>query len=106
MKVGKLYSLSFYQSEPWLLTAAGASNEISVWDMMREPMVRNAFAERVVGGAPVEVENDEGTSSEADFEAMMAAEITTKKPQNETKNKAPNSSKSKRKNSKKKVYKK
>ena len=103
MKVGKLYSLSFYQSEPWLLTAAGASNDISVWDLTREAMIRNAFAERFVGGAATLEDEEEKLTKDADFEAMMA--VQEESTQQNTKIKSA-TKKNKKKKTKKKVYKK
>lgn len=72
MKVGKLYSVSFYPSAPWLLTAAGASKELSVWDLTREQTITNAFGNRNTSDS----QNDENVEpiQDKDFEAMMAAE--------------------------------
>ena len=69
MNVGKLYSLSFYPSSPWLLACGGSGNELAIWDMEGEDAIRNRFASRVNGGEGL---NDE-EEKEPDFEATMAA---------------------------------
>ena len=46
MGVGKLYSLGFYSSSPWLLGCAGAGKELAIWDMTREDSLRNRFKGR------------------------------------------------------------
>ncbi|KAL3809521.1 hypothetical protein ACHAXA_001252 [Cyclostephanos tholiformis] len=76
MSVGKLYSVSFYPSSPWLLACGGSGNELAIWDMEGEDAIRNRFAGRIHGG-----EGSEGPDAtylnevekEPDFEATMAA---------------------------------
>lgn len=73
MNVGKLYSVSFYSSSPWLLGCGGSGNELALWDMTRETAVRNRFGDRALGDTPAMVADDEMDNREQDFEAMMAA---------------------------------
>ena len=108
VKVGKLYSVSFYPSkqQPWLLTAAGGSTEISVWDLTREKTIRDAFAGRRTGYGGESLvddhENDEnGASTETDFEAMMVAEEKKEPTKNSNNNSAKKSKKKKAKTKKK-----
>lgn len=44
MKVGKIYSVSFYPSSPWLLACGGSENELAVWDFSIESLIRDRFS--------------------------------------------------------------
>lgn len=46
MKVGKLYSVSFYPSSPWLLGCGGAGGDLALWDMSAETTIHKRFSER------------------------------------------------------------
>jgi len=46
MKVGKLFTLNFYPSSPWLLGCAGGSKEIAIWDMTLDATVQKCFGGR------------------------------------------------------------
>lgn len=79
MGVGKLYSVSFYPSSPWLLGCGGSGNELALWDLREEAAVQNRFGDRVANAknfqqttASSEENGGEG-QKEANFEAMMAA---------------------------------
>ena len=71
MNVGKLYSVNWYPSSPWLMACGGSGHELAIWDMEDEEPIQNRFAARVSGGTATSAPNEEG--KEADFEAMMAA---------------------------------
>lgn len=72
MGVGKLYTLSFYPSSPWLLGCGGGGKEVALWDCSSEVALQNRFGSRI-GEAPQEkVQQDDAPRTE-DFEAMMAA---------------------------------
>lgn len=80
MGVGKLYTVNFYPSSPWLLGTGGAGNQLSLWDLSGEGALRKRFGDRVttktstVDGADQDGEGNENEAGkEADFEAMMAA---------------------------------
>ena len=81
MGVGKLYTVNFYPSSPWLLGTGGAGNQLSLWDLSGEAPLRKRFGDRVttnvggtVDGADQDGEGNENEAGkEADFEAMMAA---------------------------------
>lgn len=72
MEVGKLYTLGFYPSSPWLLACGGSGNELALWDMNSEDSVQRRFGDRVgKAGIIASTAQDEGTK-ELDFEAVMA----------------------------------
>jgi WD40 repeat protein len=76
MNVGKLYSVGFYPSTPWLLGCAGSGKELALWDMSAEAILQKRFGSRVgaehvtSSDAPI----DEGTKQD-DFKAMMTADV-------------------------------
>lgn len=67
MKVGKLYTVAFYPSSPWLLGCGGSDNNLALWDMSCEDALQARFGKRLEGW------EDPGKSQETDFEAAMAA---------------------------------
>ena len=69
MNVGKLHSLSFYPSSPWLMACGGSGNELAIWDMEDEDPIKNRFASRYSG--EVGVISPNGAEKDPDFEAMM-----------------------------------
>ena len=82
MGVGKLYTVNFYPSSPWLLGTGGSGNQLSLWDLSGEAPLRKRFGDRVAanigaGQKKEEEEEEEDNENEAakekDFEAMMAA---------------------------------
>ena len=79
MGVGKLYTVNFYPSSPWLLGTGGAGNQLSLWDLSGEAPLRKRFGDRVATniGAGQEEEEEEDNENEGakekDFVAMMAA---------------------------------
>lgn len=50
MAVGKLYSVSFYPSAPWLLGCGGSSGDLALWDMSQEMAIQSTFGDRLVQG--------------------------------------------------------
>ena len=50
MKVGKLYTVSFYPSSPWLLGCGGSDNQLALWDMSSEETLQARFANRLDDG--------------------------------------------------------
>jgi hypothetical protein len=48
MAVGKLYSVSFYPSSPWLLGSGGSSGDLALWDMSQEKAIQSRFGDRFV----------------------------------------------------------
>lgn len=48
MKVGNLYTVSFYPSSPWLLGCGGSGNELALWDLSGDSTFRDRFSDRVV----------------------------------------------------------
>jgi periodic tryptophan protein 1 len=81
MCAGKLYTVKFYPSEPWLLACGGTGNQLSIWHIDSEEAVLRRFGDRVSQQAD---ENAAGKqaghgaesadeSKKEDFEAMMAS---------------------------------
>ena len=96
MNVGKLYSLSFYQSSPWLLGCGGSGNQLALWNLASEDVFRKRFGDRLNNPEMQPV----GEEKTEDFEAMMAAqdeaaEDTKKKIDSGNKNKKKGKSKKK-----------
>jgi WD40 repeat protein len=70
MQVGKLYTVSFYPSSPWLLGCGGSENQLALWDMSSEETILRRFANRVEGGEEyVPQESNDNTIGEAIAEA-------------------------------------
>lgn len=71
MKVGKLLTVSFYPSMPWLLGCGGSENQLALWDMSSEDAFQKRFAGRMNVEATDSAQASE-TKKETDFEAVMA----------------------------------
>lgn len=101
MSVGKLYSINFYPSSPWLLGCGGAGNQLALWDLSSETAFEKRFGARLahVDKPNKLVENIE--SKTEDFEAIMAAADQAAK---EVKQDANNGSRKKKNKGKKKVH--
>jgi hypothetical protein len=97
MNVGKLYSVNFYPSTPWLLACAGGGKELALWDMSAEAVLQKRFGSRVgaehitKSDAPI----DEGAKQD-DFKAMMTADEKLEGVDEETENKTMGKNKKKR----------
>lgn len=90
MEVGKLYTVNFYPSSPWLLGCAGGGKELAIWDLTREAPIQKRFGDRATGGT---VYNPLGETTEKQeaFDAMMnAKETNVKSEANETPNQKKN----------------
>jgi len=101
MGVGKLYSVNFYPSSPWLLGCAGGGKEIALWDLTREGPIQNRFGDRATGGTVYNTRKETAEQQEA-FDAMMKAkdssttseaDETPKKEEQKKKNPASNKKK-------------
>merc|ERR1711976_635506 len=75
MGVGKLYTVNFYPSAPWLMGCAGGCKELAIWDMTREDAIQKRFSTRAVANVGPVVA-DEATQKEA-LDAMMSAEASS-----------------------------
>lgn len=73
MRVGKLYTVNFYPSSPWLLGCAGGAKEMALWDMTRDDNVQRCFGGRSItvaeSSAPLKQSVNEKQEA---FTAMMA----------------------------------
>jgi WD40 repeat protein len=94
MKVGKLYTVGFYPSSPWLLGCGGSENNLALWDMSCEDALHARFGKRLDGG------EEKAESQETDFEAAMAKNDSAQED-----GKSRNSNKKKSKGGKKKAHK-
>lgn len=72
MEVGKLFTLSFYESSPWLLACGGGGNELALWDMTRDDAIQKRFKSRQKDVNTPLNEEDLSSDKAEDFEAMMA----------------------------------
>lgn len=70
---GKLYTVSFYPSDFWLLGCAGSGNQLALWDLSSEEAIQKRFSGRLeeAQGAAVD-EAETKKPSEDEFDAMMA----------------------------------
>lgn len=104
MNVGKLFSVQFYPSSPWLLGCGGSGNSLALWDLTREEAIQKRFGDRVDASLMnnTHTENEEDVAAkEKDFEAMMAVrDASMEKSRQEA-----TSGKNKKKKNKKKVHK-
>jgi hypothetical protein len=100
MKVGKLYSVSFYPSTPWLLGCGGGGKELALWDMSEDEAVQRRFGTRCTGNVVAPAQQLEDNVQEEPIETTMGAPTAHKS------NEKTQSSKKKKdgKNKKKKVH--
>lgn len=104
MNVGKLYTVNFYPSTPWLLGSAGGGKELALWDMAREATIQKRFGNRVSNDGlqkPVKESEESPLEQQEAFDDMMTPNA------DEEKQTSPAKSKSKKKktgNKKKKVH--
>ena len=87
MQVGKLYTISFYQSSPWLLGCGGSGNQLALWDISSEAAIMKRFGDRLKGFIPGQsIDEIVVSNKEQDFEAMMAVgDAETEKKRSDTK---------------------
>lgn len=90
MKVGKLYTLNFYPSSPWLLACAGGAKELALWDMTRDDIVQKCFGGRTLEKAATnETTTTKSTLDDASnkvaLDAMMSSSTSGKLEHNPTK---------------------
>jgi hypothetical protein len=104
MKVGKLYTVNFYPSSPWLLGCAGGAMEMALWDMTQDEHVQKCFGGRTTNNTKT-IDSSAEEKKEA-FDAMMTNKSESKTVSPETPNKSSSSSmnKKKDKHKKKKVH--
>lgn len=108
MKVGKLYTLNFYPSSPWLLACAGGATEMALWDMTRDDVVQKCFGGRSNGTATnVKTDPSNGLddmSRQEAFDAMMTSTIAPAEKQEERPAKLASTTKKEKGKKKKKVH--
>jgi periodic tryptophan protein 1 len=61
---GKLYTVGFYPSSPWLLGCGGGGNQLALWDLSSEAALQKRFADRLKSGS---------TTTSADAPAVAAS---------------------------------
>jgi periodic tryptophan protein 1 len=64
---GKLYTVAFYPSHPWLLGCGGSGNQLALWDLSEEAPIQERFGGRLEGGASPNT----AQAGDEDFQAMM-----------------------------------
>ena len=102
MKVGKLFTLSFYPSSPWLLGCGGGGKEIAIWDMREDTTVQKCFGGRAIptnATTSSEVEDSTKEPTESIFDSIMASD--SKSADVAVEKKAPSLNKKKKKKKKK-----
>jgi len=98
MKVGKLFTLNFYPSSPWLLGCAGGGKEIAIWDMREDTTVQKCFGGRATANsAPTSESSPQKESTESIIDSVMASDTTAAEKKTSSANK-------KKKKKKKKVH--
>merc|ERR1719491_2047386 len=90
MKVGKLFTLNFYPSSPWLLGCGGGAKEIAIWDMTRDDTIQKCFSGRLntsVDESKADASRDETPENETGkiLGSIMTSDSHTGKPINDTK---------------------
>lgn len=111
MKVGKLFTLNFYPSSPWLLGCAGGGKEIAIWDMREDETVQKSFGGRAMAATATAMATTIPTEGETPqkaedmtpiFDSVMASASDSKPSDDaEVEKKSPASSKKKKKKKKK-----
>mmetsp|Transcript_10391 Transcript_10391/g.26130 ORF Transcript_10391/g.26130 Transcript_10391/m.26130 type:complete len:582 (-) Transcript_10391:1357-3102(-) len=78
MKVGKLFTLNFYPSSPWLLGCAGGGKEIAIWDMREDATVQKCFGGRQIANSntasSTEATSPQKESTESIIDSVMASD--------------------------------
>jgi periodic tryptophan protein 1 len=67
---GRLYSVSFYPSSPWLLGCGGSGNQLALWDLSTESALQKRFRGRAAG-LIVDTPNGEELK-QVEYEAILA----------------------------------
>jgi hypothetical protein len=84
MNVGKLYTINFYSSSPWLVGCAGGGKELALWDMTREDAIQKRFGGRVSGTNGIrDADPVVETEKKEEFAAMMSADSSTTEKESE-----------------------
>ena len=73
MSVGKLYTVSFYPSSPWILGCGGGGGQLALWDLSSEENFQRRFGDSVIETSMDNAIPEKENKAEEDFEAMMAA---------------------------------
>jgi len=110
MKVGKLFTLNFYPSSPWLLGCGGGAKEIALWDMTQDNTIQKTFGGRTKIPTKNDVKDDETREKEENekkqiFDSMMKSDDSNAptKSISDTETKTSSSSSKKKKNKNKKA---
>ncbi|VEU39745.1 unnamed protein product [Pseudo-nitzschia multistriata] len=97
MKVGKLFTLKFYPSLPWLMGCAGGSKEMAIWDMSQDDTIQKCFGDRIDHSSLVQTdERDRKPQNEISFDSLMNS-TSVEKTNGKSKGKSSISNKKKKK---------
>jgi periodic tryptophan protein 1 len=74
---GKLYTIQFYPSDPWLLGTGGSGNQLALWDFSNEAEVQKRFAGRLANQSVEDViaplaDTAETKPDEAELQSLVA----------------------------------
>lgn len=75
---GKLYSVSFYPSSPWLLGTGGSGNQLALWDMSEESSIQSRFKVRDFDAPSSELAVEAENAKSDELQAMLSATIEEK----------------------------
>lgn len=85
---GKLYTVSFYPSDPWLLATGGSGNQLALWDFSSEMEIQKRFAGRVTSDSEQTASlSSEVSANKADFASMMMSRDDHTEESSNSKNK-------------------
>jgi len=73
---GKLYTVSFYPSDPWLLGCGGSGNQLALWDMSNEEAILRRFEGRAKGSEEASSNNTKD-ANENELDEMMSPKEAT-----------------------------
>jgi len=71
MQVGKLFTLSFYESSSSLLVCGGSGNEPALWDFKHEEMFQKRFAGRISSATQTLTDRIDNEEKNGDFSMIM-----------------------------------
>lgn len=105
MCAGKLYTVGFYPSSPWLLGCGGSGNMLALWDLSQESTIQNRFRPRMESSQGIFAESlAVEEQNKDDFEEMMrekgdprSSDETNQKKKGDDRKKKKGKSKGKRK---------
>ena len=87
MCVGKLYTVGFYPSSPWLLGCGGSGNELALWDLSSEETIQKSFLPRMRLLAAQQTLTTESTTDQVSSRPTLVESFDAMMNQNNSSNK-------------------